>query len=170
MSRQLHAVPRVVGLVLIALGVRACCARHPEDITLGQHTYDIESRDRGEAACFDLFESDSHELAYSACGSLDLLCDRPTIARFDVDHDGQTDLYIDSCSGPAYVTVSNGKIEEVELADTWRPSTWWGRQVLNGGLWLFGVGGLLLVFGVPAVVRRTARRLAQRSRPDRAPR
>jgi hypothetical protein len=143
-------VPLALGGLALILGVCARLAGSPDEVTWHGRTYAIVSRERGEAQCFDFVRDD--QVAFSECGSLDLFCDPPTAARFDVDGDGTDDVYFETCSGPRYVTEKGGEIVEQRVPEAPRLG-WWARQVEGGGVELLVVGLLLVAAGVAPTMR-----------------
>ena len=143
-------VPLALGALALVLGVWARLASSPDEVTWHGQTYTILPHDEGESVCFE-FVRDG-EVAYRECGSTDLLCDRPTASRFDVDGDGTEDVLVTTCSGTYYVTERDGEIVDEKLPEPPKLG-WWARQVEGGGTELL-VGGLLLVAaGVAPTVR-----------------
>jgi hypothetical protein len=143
-------VPLALGAVALVLGIWARLAGSPDEVTWHGRTYAIEPHDEAEARCFD-FVRDG-QVAFRECGSTDTFCDPPTIARFDVDHDGTDDIFVETCSGPRYVTEKDGEIVEQWLPDPPRLG-WWARQVEGGGVELLVVGLLLVAAGVAPTMR-----------------
>lgn len=125
----------VAGIVALVLGMRACDAREPTELG----PYAIVPRVEGQAQYFDLVRAGKVE--HTLAGSLDTLCDPPFVARFDVDDDGNADLYFRNCRGHGYLRRRANALEYVDEGDGPEPTGWWARQVLGGGtrLIMFGV-------------------------------
>lgn len=144
----MRLVPLALGLAAVVLGVAARFATSPTAITWGGRDYAIVTRAETEAECFD-FVSDG-TTAFSLCGSLDSLCERPEAYVFDANGDGEDDVVVDTCSGRHVVSRRGGAIGE-QRVETLHPG-WWGRQVLDGGTELLVVGVLLGFIGLGTLV------------------
>ena len=136
-----------VGVAMMWSGMRADAANHPTELA----SYSIVSRYEGEAKRYD-FVRDG-EVAYSLFGSLDTLCDEPTLTLLDVDRDGETDLLFRSCNRFGYLTHHGGSFDFVELnrktSDAPGLHTLWAWQVRHGG-WPLLLGGAVFIFAVLA--------------------
>ncbi len=143
----------VAGIVALTLGARACDAHAPTHFG----PYAITMRIEGEAQYFDLVRDGT--IAHTLAGSLDTLCDPPSVARFDVDGDGAADLYFRSCRGHGYLMMRGHSLDYVDQGDGREPDGWWARQVLTGGMRLivFGIGlciGALVVIAIAGMTLR----------------
>ena len=130
---------------VLVLGARACDACEPTDFG----RYAIVSRIEGQAKYFDLVHDGRVE--HTLAGSLDTLCDPPFVARFDVDGDGESDLYFRNCTGHGYLVRRGDALEYVDLGDTSDALGWWARQVLGGGTQLIVLGVALSVVALIAL-------------------
>ncbi|MEO5643878.1 MAG: hypothetical protein ABIQ40_03860 [Bacteroidia bacterium] len=71
----------------------------------------------GETTCFLLLNENGAVADSNLCGSTDLLCDPPYLIRYDMNNDGEDDLYLHECGGHGYLSYekSNGKFNYTEL-------------------------------------------------------
>jgi len=113
-------------------GLRARAANAPTRFGL----YSVESRVEGEAQYFDLVRDG--QVVRSLAGSLDTLCDPPTIAELDVDGDGDPDLYFRNCRGQGFLSRHGDELAYNNLTSA--PTNWWARQVFSGGIQLISIG------------------------------
>jgi hypothetical protein len=132
------AILAAVGIAALVLGMRAREANEPTRFG----SYSIESRVEGEAKYFDLIRDG--KVAHTLAGSLDTLCDPPTITELDVDGDGEADLYFRNCRGHGFLSHHGDELAYNNLAGP-EPTNWWARQVFSGGV-------RLLVAGIAACV------------------
>jgi hypothetical protein len=147
-SCHVRVVPLALGLVALVLGVAARRASEPTSILWGEREYDIVTRVEDEAECFDFVAGGV--TAFTECGSLDTLCDRPQAFAFDANGDSVRDIYVTTCRGPILVTWRDGAIGDERLGEL-HPG-WWARQVLDGGTELLIVGALLGLAGLVTLV------------------
>lgn len=124
----------LVGITALVLGIRARDAREPTHFG----PYTIEARIEGQAKYFDLVRDG--RVHHTLAGSLDTLCEPPIVARFDVDGDGESDLYFRNCRGHGYVVRRGDALAYVDDGDRPEPAGWWRRQVLGGGVRLILLG------------------------------
>jgi hypothetical protein len=127
------AIVAATGIAALVLGMRAREANEPTRFG----PYSIESRVEGEAKYFDLIRDG--KVARTLAGSLDTLCDPPTIAELDVDDDGKPDLYFRNCRGHGFLSQHGDELAYTDLAGP-EPTNWWALQVFSGGVKLVLVG------------------------------
>lgn len=127
------AIIAAVGITALVLGVRAREANEPTRFG----PYSIESRVEGEAKYFDLIREG--KVAHTLAGSLDTLCDPPSIAELDVDGDGEPDLSFRNCRGHGFLSRHGDELAYNDLAGP-EPTNWWAHQVFSGGVRLVVVG------------------------------
>ena len=127
------AIMGALGIAVLILGMRAREANEPTRFG----PYSIESRVEGEAQYFDLIRDG--KVAHTLAGSLDTLCDPPTIAELDVDGDGEPDLYFRNCRGHGFLSRHGDELAYNSLAGA-VPTHWWARQVFSGGIKLILIG------------------------------
>jgi hypothetical protein len=132
------AIIAAVGIATLVLGVRAREANEPTRFG----PYSIVSRVEGEAKYFELIRNG--KVVHTLAGSLDTLCDPPTIAELDIDGDGEPDLYFRNCRGHGFLSRRGDSLAYTDLAGP-EPTNWWAHAVFSGGV-------QLLVAGVAACI------------------
>ncbi len=114
-----------------------------------------------EAVLFELRDRVTSEVLIQLRGSTDLVCDPPRLVVWDVNGDGEEDLYFQHCGGHGFLACDGGSAEYEPLREADRSfQTVWYRAVFgrSGGaialtLLLAAAGALIAIAFVAA--RRT---------------
>jgi hypothetical protein len=150
----------IAGLVALLLGGRACDGHDPDSFG----PYNIVAHVEGEAEYIDLVRDGT--VALTLAGSLDTLCDPPSVERLAGDC-----LYVRNCRGHGYVVQRAGGLAYIDEGDGPEPDGWWARQILEGGKRLIALGVLLCLAALPTLAVAGASAAAgSRARASRRPR
>lgn len=121
----------------------------PENITAGGKEYSIVRGNGSEYGFFYVF-SGNKDTVHSFYGSTDLLCTGPSLYWWDVDCDGENELYCETCGGNSYLDFTEGEPPVVVEAGEGRTlpglDSWFFRDLSNdfGGYLAWGSFFLLL--------------------------
>lgn len=154
-----------LGLIVIAIArVEVGRRRNPSSVTLGGHRFGVEHIDESGYEGF-IFTDAADGKEKGSVGGENHVCDPAFIYLFDMDGDGDEDLYYSGCNGAGivrYDPAGDGvELHRIVNNSDWPPGafSWWFGEWLSGGWTVTSVGlGIALVglLGLPLARRRAA--------------
>lgn len=106
---------------------------NPDSLAIGDQKFSTQKMSRGAFDIFLVKDQSGVTVDSSLGGSRELVCDPPYIIKYDLDKDGNDDLYLHHCGGHGYLAFRSGQFEYTALDD----SGFTNESIQPG--WLFGI-------------------------------
>lgn len=146
----------VIGVATAISGIAVRARRDPTSVEWEGRSWRIERWEEGEAVHLDFVRTGTGGADLSLAGSTDTACDAPWLALFDVDGNGQQDVYFHHCRGHGFVKYESGLVfvdlgqSDPDDAPSLRSAFF--LEIQAGGVRLIAAGVLLCAAGAGSVL------------------